>query len=86
MSLMSPKTLLLGGDCAYSNEHNHLDERKHCKQHAHVCRYHMLPDHCSPTCANAWELPDETARSFLPELAVAVALACRNQGMNLCWN
>ena len=49
--------------------------------HADNAVYHMLPNYFSPTCANAWELPDETARSFLPELAVADALACGNQGM-----
>ena len=29
--------------------------------HADIVVYHMLPNHCSPTCANAWELPDEAA-------------------------
>ena len=73
MSLMCPST----------SRNANTASQAACHADNAVC--HMLPKHCRPTCANAWELPDETARSFLPELAVAEALACRIKGFDLHW-
>ena len=66
------------------NEHNHLRECKHCKQH--VCRYHMLPFIAAP--------PVQTLRSCQMRQPGASCLSwlwqwlwpAEIQGMNLCWN